>query len=103
MGVKWLTVPLNEQGKIDENYGKQHTPNLAEFILDESEFDSLWDNDVFKLINSRCNLLIDDYESEEISADNLRKCIDIIELVPGKFREAALLAIEKDTYLALDF
>ena len=46
---------------------------------------------------------IDDYESEDISAENIHKCLDVISEIPGKFYEMAQLAIKYNTFLQLDF
>lgn len=103
MRKRYLTVPKNKRGIDECEYGIQHTENMIEAVLDEDEFDKLWKNDVFRTINDRCQLMIDDYESEDINAENISKCMDVISIIPGKFLEMARLAVNYDTFLQLDF
>lgn len=103
MRTRCLTVPKNKKGIDECEYGIQNTDNLVEATLDEDEFDILWRRGIFKSINDHCDLMIDDYESEDISAENLRKCLDVISEIPGKFYEMAQLAIKYNTFLQLDF
>lgn len=58
---------------------------------------------VFDFINHQCNKMIDDYESEIISSDDLKKCIDLIEVHEGTFLNAVHDALKYRTFLALDF
>ena len=103
MRQRFLTVPKNNQGTYEYNYGIAHTDNMIEKKLSEEEFYALYHNGVFKQINDRCNLMIDDYESEIISCHNIEKCIDVISLVPGVFYEMAEEAKKYNTALCLDF
>ena len=103
MRNRYLTVPKNDRGIEEYNSGSEHTENLMERVLEEVEFDTLCHERVFKQINDRCGLMIDDYESEIISSDNISKCIDIISAVPGSFYEMAKAAMQHNTMLCLDF
>ena len=103
MKTRYLTVPKNKKGIEECEYGIQNTENLVEATLDENEFEALWRSGVFKSINDRCDLMIDDYESEDISTENIRRCLDVISGIPGKFYEMAQLAIKYNTFLQLDF
>ncbi len=103
MRSRYLTVPKNKKG-IEEYYsGAEHTDNMIEVVLEESEFDVLYKNNVFKRINIRCGLMIDDYESEIITIEEIEKCKNIIDEEKGTFLKMANEAIKCKTFLALDF
>ena len=103
MSIKWLTVPINEKGIYEYDHGVQGTPNLHEYTLDAKEMDDLAEAGVFAYINDKCNLMIDDYESEIIPSESLKKCFEEIKKYPGTFLKAAEDAIKQHTFLALDF
>ena len=103
MNIRYLTVPKNQPGMNEYDYGIEHTSNMIERVLGEEEFEALYNKYIFKRINDECGLMIDDYESEEISSDNLRKCIHFISEIPGVFYEMAKIALKYDTVLYLDF
>ena len=71
--------------------------------LNETEFNALYDGGVFDAINAKCGKLIDDFESEEITAGELRECTSLLSGIFGAFMDAVNKAIEADTFLALDF
>ena len=99
---RFLTVPLNSQGINDYNYGRENSKDLITYELSEDEFELLY-RTVFPVINDRCALLIDDFESEEISAQNIICCLDTIMQVEGVFKTACLKAVEQGTFVCLDF
>ena len=99
---RFLMVPLNNQGIHDCNYGRVNSKDLVTYELSEDEFELLY-RTVFPVINDRCALLIDDYESEEISAQNIMCCLDTIKQVEGVFKTACLKAVEQGTFVGLDF
>lgn len=103
MRDRFLTVPINNDGINDYEYGVEGSDNLAEFTLSDEEFTKLYKSGLFSRINKRCGLMIDDYESETISADNLKKCIDLLQGWRGTFRDACNMAMKHSTFLALDF
>ena len=103
MRERYLTIPLNETGKEDYNLGYDHTNNVKIMTLSEEEFDYLAESGVFNRINEKCGSLIDDYESEIISSSDLKKCLDEVNNYNGVFLRAYKLALEKNTFLALDF
>ncbi len=100
---RYLSVPINNQGIEEYDHGIEDTANIIETLLPENEFYELQTNGVFEQINKTCDLLIDDYESEIITAQNLINCKSIIQELTGVFAEAAHKAIEHGTFLALDF
>ena len=69
MKKRFLTVPLNDMGKKEYGCGIEKSDNLFITELPEKEFLILLEK--FDEINNRCKILIDDYESEEISDNNL--------------------------------
>ena len=103
MRMRVCTVPLNDKGRKEYNYGIEHTENMAEFFLDEAEFNTLYDGGIFDAINAKCGKQIDDYESEEISASELVECTGLLSGFSGTFMNAVNKAIEAGTFLALDF
>ena len=104
MRHRFLTVPYNDQGIAEYNGGVEKSENLYTVELPENEFAALVN--FFGVMNSECDLLIDDYESEEITADNLMKCRQIIANLKNDipvFYKALEMAIDKNTMIALDF
>lgn len=102
--IRYISVPLNEKGIEDYNYGKENSDNIKLFKLSENEFDNLCNNGIFDKINFKCNLLIDDYESEEISASNLEIALNIVKKNKCNILVEALeLAIKHNTLVGLDF
>jgi len=103
MRARFLTVPINERGIEEYDHGIENTENMIEIMLPEKEYVELKESGIFEFINEKCDLLIDDYESEIIDADDLRKCITQIELHKGIFLDHAYQAMKYKTFLALDF
>ncbi|MCI6191105.1 MAG: hypothetical protein MSA89_12250 [Clostridium sp.] len=102
--IRYISVPLNEKGIEDYNYGKEDSNNIKVFELSENEFDNLYNNGIFDKINFECNLLIDDYESEEISGSNLEMALNIVkENKCDTLVKALELAIKYNTLVGLDF
>lgn len=100
---KWITVPINEKGCQEYKDGYEHTENMLEYIIPHDEFRLLWKNRIFDIINNRFNLLIDDYESESVTADQLKTVYNAINGVKGVFLQAVNKAIEFGTEICLDF
>lgn len=104
--IRFISVPLNDQGIEEYDQGVEDTKNIKVFELNEEEFKELYSSGIFDVINSKCNLLIDDYESEIIDKDNLELGQTILKdykLESSKFDDALELAIEKETLVGLDF
>lgn len=102
--IRFISVPLNDQGIDDYNYGVEGSKNITEIKLGEDEFDKIYFSGVFDDINEKCNLLIDDYESEEIKGENLKIALDISKKKKCEVLiQATELAIEKNTLVGLDF
>lgn len=102
--IRYISVPLNEKGIKDYNYGKEDSDNIKVLELSENEFYDLYDNGIFDKINLKCNLLIDDYESEKISDSNLEIALNIVKENKCDILVRALeLAIKYNTLVGLDF
>lgn len=104
--VRFISVPLNEEGIEEYDQGIENTENIKVFKLDEEEFEELYSSGIFEKINLECNLLIDDYESEIIDSKNLELSQNIskgYKLKSDKFNKALELAMGKDTFVGLDF
>ena len=101
---KWLTVPKNEKGKEEYNYGTDNSDNLYTTIIPPEEYSILWKNGVFDTINENCGLGIDDYESEIIPAEQIEEAIKYVSdsLYPTLF-EALQKAKQYGSFMALDF
>lgn len=102
--IRYISVPLNSSGIEEYDYGIENTKNIDVFELTEDEFDKIYFSGIFNEINDRCNLLIDDYESEELKGDNLKIALDIAKSNECEILIKAIkLAVEKNTIVGLDF
>ncbi len=100
----WITVPKNQKGYEEYDYGIQHTENMDEFKLSPDEYHNLYKAGVFRILeNTYKELYIDDFESSTITADQLKAVYDAINVVPGVFIKAVDLAIRYGTCVYLDF
>ena len=96
-----LAVPLNKQGMIDDNYGIE-SDNIKYVDFPAKEFDYMFGRLTHE-INIITGVFIDDYEAEELTADECKKCYKTVEKHKDKipvFWEMFNLAIEKNTLLA---
>jgi len=101
---RYLSVPLNEKGIEELEYGVEQSDNIKVIYLSDSEFEELYQSGgVFDRINEECDLMIDDFESETISNDKLGYCLSIVENKHIKLMEALNLAKEYNTFVDLDF
>lgn len=100
---RFITVPIDQEGIKDYDNGEMQSEHFKEYILDESEFHLLWIHKVFEIINKSCGLLIDDCESETITAEQLRSVYPAISVVKGVWLNAVDLAIKMGTCVCLDF
>lgn len=107
MRKRYLTVIKNERGLEEYNYGVEESKNLQVYELLENEFEELCRINVFRKINNECNLMIDDFESELLNIEDLRKIekylINDISKVSKVFCAACLAALEIGVALGIDF
>lgn len=68
---RFISVPENSKSMEKYYYGIESKEDMIEWILSENEFNSLFNSGIFDQLNSQCELLIDDFESEIIDADKL--------------------------------
>lgn len=102
--IRYISVPLNNEGLEEYNEGLEESKNIKIFELMEKDFNELYSKGIFDKINNGCRLLIDDYESEEIKGQNLKIALDISKKNKCEVLIQALeLAIERNTLVALDF
>lgn len=100
----FISIPLSTKGIEEYNYGQENSENIKEYIIDEKDFDKIYDTGVFDEINDKCELLIDVYESEIIQGDSLKIALSIAkDNNCGVLIQALELAVEKNTLVGLDF
>ena len=101
--VRYITVPKNAKGIEEYEKGIEGTDNLFEIQLSDAEFMELATKGVFKDLNKKFSLLIDDYESEIVDAEKLKEYMANKTSENGNFFHAIEKAIEYNTFIALDF
>lgn len=108
---RYITVPLDKEAMNLYDMGEEEIENSLQWILTEEEFDTLNNADFFKQINNICNVIIDDYESEIIQGNDLKKAYKIIclfyEQTPSSINEKLKTyiktALDENTLIAFDF
>lgn len=103
---KTLVVPIDKQGVLDYENDISKIDRLKYFNLPYKEFEAMFSEGFFDLINDKFDLWIDDYEEEIISNEYL---IPIKELIKSfkknypSFLNALNYAINCNTELCLEF
>lgn len=100
---KYITVPINQDGIDEYKHMTFESDNLLSFELPEEEYETLDRHHVFDIINVKCNKLIDIYESEKVTADELKSVYKEISLIKGVWLNAVNKALEYNTCVCLDF
>ena len=106
MHNRYITVIKNNQGMHDYEYGIDASPHINGFELEEEEFDTIAMSGLWLKINERCELMIDDYESEMIPNNKIDECISIyneLKLPQNSVLYKALVNARSSVALALDF
>jgi hypothetical protein len=109
--IRIITVPLNDQGMNDMENELEGSHYVEEFKLNEQQFYTLYETDVFNVLNRECDALIDDFESEFIDSDSL---LNAKEEINNLFKNSSCyelkvllklitLAIEKKTGIYFHF
>ncbi|MDD3393476.1 MAG: hypothetical protein PHG19_02380 [Anaerotignum sp.] len=109
--LRYLTIPLDEAATEDYYNGVENHVNTIEWSISENEFEQLQESRVFEIINSHCNLMIDDFESEIIERQSMEKALECIKETyrqnPNSALEILLSYTEKalkhKTIMAFDF
>lgn len=83
--LRWITVPKTKEVEEALEYDKASRDDLLELILKEKDFIELWDAEIFSSINSLCNVIIDDFEEEEIT--NSLCIVKVIDFLTKKILE----------------
>ena len=100
----WITVPKNQKGYEEYDFGIEHTENMDEFKLSPEEYHKLLKAGVFRILeNTYKELYIDDFESATITVEQLKAVYNAINVVEGDFLKAVDLAIKYGTCVYLDF
>ena len=100
---KYITVPKNEARIKEYESLIDESENMITYVLPEDEFETLDKHHVFDIINDKCDLMIDIYESETVSAEELKAVYDEISLLKGVWLDAVNKAIKYGTCVFLDF
>ena len=98
-----LYVPRNEQGMKSHNAGLPDSENLIKYVLSENEYFTLFQHRVFDILNDKFDLWIDNGESEEVTAEQLKSMYKAISPIEGVWLEAVNSAIKYKTCVFLDF
>ena len=98
-----IFVPKNEKGIHDYEMGIDNNDDYFVFDLPEEEFDLLWKNKVFDILNEKYDLMIDEAEEETVTARQLKDTYDYITPKKGVWMDAVNRAIEFGTCAYLHF
>ena len=99
-----ITVPKNKDAQEDLNYDRANQLDLIEWRLTDEEFNKLYTLNVFEIINSTCQVLIDDFEDEEITdAISLQKVKTILDEMIFKDPFPELVQMKEITEYALNY
>lgn len=103
---KYITIIFNEEGYNEYNYWKEIRNNCKEIEIPRHEVTYLFEKGVFDKINEKCDLFIDDAESEIIYHEKINECIKLLaphkEIIPVIYE--AFMEIKDNGYaIALDF
>lgn len=64
--MKCISVPVNTDAMDRLEYDECTDGDLVEVLLDEDNYNQLWNTGVFNLLNDKLDKNIDDYEDERI-------------------------------------
>lgn len=97
-----VSVPFNDEGIKELDDMADSSQNFVTYIIEDKEYHELWRNKIFHIINYRFGLMIDECESEEVTAEQLKQVYEAINIVPGVFMKAVDEAIKYGTKIYLD-
>ncbi len=102
---RYLTVIKNKTGWEEYDVGVEDSENMITHIMGEEEFTELWNSNFFAAINGKCDLLIDDFESEILKPDAIEYGLKLFEDYPGLIRKEMYAAMKeaKEYNIALCF
>ena len=64
-------MPKDKKAMKDYDLGQDKPEQIIEWKLTEDEFDILYKSGLFNKLNEKCNVIIDDFESEVIESEEL--------------------------------
>ena len=74
-------VPANEDIVV---YGPSQNENCVEWNLTEEEFWNFWNIKLFKRINKKCNIIIDDCEIEHLPLKQIENFRNVLQKAVNK-------------------
>lgn len=75
---KRIVVPKNEDAVEMYNYNMYSEEDVLILPINEEDFCWLYDNQVIEEINNRCHSLIDEYEEEDLSGEQIIVALAVI-------------------------
>lgn len=77
--MKCIAVPVTPDAMKRLDYDQCQKGDLVEVIVEEHDYNALWDSGIIERLNNKLDKNIDDYEDENITdLDELRQCRVII-------------------------
>lgn len=74
--AKFILVPLDKKAEIDLDFDEAKDYQLIKLILSDNEFDNLYTEGLFNLINQVGNTNIDEFENDSVCGlENLKAVI----------------------------
>lgn len=70
----YIYVPKTIEAMYEQEYGKWSPEDLYLWELTENEFDILWHEGIFELLNKQFKMMIDEFEEEQIFYQPLYFC-----------------------------
>lgn len=77
--MKTITIPINTDAMARLDYGQSIEGDLKELELTHSAFYAIWQSGFFMEINIALDVMIDDYEDEEIIGE--KKLLKLREVI----------------------
>ncbi|ENX15278.1 hypothetical protein F895_01824 [Acinetobacter sp. CIP 64.2] len=75
--MKTICAPISEQAKLRLDFDENIEGDLIELNISQSDYEALEKIDYFNCLNKHLGLLIDNYEDESISYEDLPKALDL--------------------------
>lgn len=102
--MKYITVPKNKEGiRLCNDSSTDGNDNLICTSISQVRLDEIVASGIIDRINSECDLLIDDFESERIEGINIETCLHLMNGSFPELQEALNQAKKYNTFVDLDF
>ena len=69
--MKLITVPLSQAALVRLDYDTNEDGDLCEIALTDYDYTTLWEIGVLEELNEKLGIMIDDYEDESITMEQL--------------------------------